>query len=309
MTTTEPELYYDPFDFEIDSNPYPVWRRLREESPLYYNERYDFYALSRFDDVERGLVDWGTYSSAKGTILELIKSDMEIPPGSIIFEDPPGHDLHRGLLSRVFTPEEDERHRAQGPGVLRPHPRPARRLGRLRLHRRPRRGDADAHHRHAARHPRAGPGGPPRPDRRRAAPGGGHDARSRRHLRQHPGRGVRGLHRLAVEAPLRRPHDRAAPGRVRGRGRHHAPPQPRRGPRLREPPRRRRQRDHHPAHRLDRQAPGRAPRPAPAGGRGPRPRPRHHRGGAAVRVALAGAGPRTSPATSSTTAGSSPRAA
>src|SRR5436305_2037616 len=57
-------------------------------------------------DVERGLVDWGTYSSAKGTVLELIKSGMEIPPGSIIFEDPPSHDMHRGLVSRVFTPRK-----------------------------------------------------------------------------------------------------------------------------------------------------------------------------------------------------------
>jgi cytochrome P450 len=106
MTTTEPELYYDPFDFEIDADPYPIWRRMREEQPLYYNERYDFYAVSRFADVERGLVDWRTYSSAKGTLLELIKADMEIPPGSIIFEDPPGHDIHRSLLSRVFTPKK-----------------------------------------------------------------------------------------------------------------------------------------------------------------------------------------------------------
>jgi cytochrome P450 len=106
MTATEPDLYYDPYDFEIDADPYPVWRRMREEQPLYYNERYDFYALSRFDDVERGLVDWRRYSSAKGSILELIRSGMEIPPGSIIFEDPPHHDLHRGLLSRVFTPRK-----------------------------------------------------------------------------------------------------------------------------------------------------------------------------------------------------------
>jgi len=106
VTTTEPELYYDPYDFEIDADPYPIWRRLREEQPLYHNERYDFYALSRFEDVERGLVDWRTYSSAKGTLLELIKADFEIPPGSIIFEDPPGHDVHRSLLSRVFTPRK-----------------------------------------------------------------------------------------------------------------------------------------------------------------------------------------------------------
>jgi cytochrome P450 len=100
------DLYYDPYDFEIDADPYPIWKRLREEQPLYYNERYDFYALSRFADVERALVDWRTYSSAHGTLLEIMKSGMEIPAGSIIFEDPPNHDLHRGLLSRVFTPRK-----------------------------------------------------------------------------------------------------------------------------------------------------------------------------------------------------------
>jgi cytochrome P450 len=104
MSTTE--LYYDPFDFEIDTDPYPIWRRLREEAPLYYNERYDFFALSRFDDVKQGLLDWRTYSSARGTLLELIKNDFEVPPGFIIFEDPVGHDLHRGLLSRAFTPKK-----------------------------------------------------------------------------------------------------------------------------------------------------------------------------------------------------------
>ncbi|MET0148923.1 MAG: cytochrome P450, partial [Acidimicrobiales bacterium] len=47
MTATESDLYYDPYDFEIDADPYPVWKRLRDERPLYYNERYDFFALSR----------------------------------------------------------------------------------------------------------------------------------------------------------------------------------------------------------------------------------------------------------------------
>lgn len=103
-TTSDADLYYDPYDFDIDADPYPVFRRLREEQPLYYNERYDFFALSRFDDVQAASVDWKTYISGKGTLLEIIKSDIELPPGSIIFEDPPNHDLHRGLLSRVFTP-------------------------------------------------------------------------------------------------------------------------------------------------------------------------------------------------------------
>ena len=103
-STTSAELYYDPFDFDIDDDPYPVWKRLRDEAPLYWNERYEFFALSRFHDVENALKDWKTFSSAKGTLLELIKADIELPPGTFIFEDPPAHDLHRGLLSRVFTP-------------------------------------------------------------------------------------------------------------------------------------------------------------------------------------------------------------
>src|SRR3954447_10415627 len=104
MTITDSEIYYDPYDTTIDADPYPVWKRLRDERPLYYNEKHDFYALSRFADVENGLSDWKTYISGKGTLLEIIKSGMEVPPGSIIFEDPPDHDLHRALLSRVFRP-------------------------------------------------------------------------------------------------------------------------------------------------------------------------------------------------------------
>ena len=106
MTTTGSELYYDPYDFVIDTDPYPVWKRLRDEQPLYFNDKYDFYALSRFADVEKGLLDVKTYSSAKGSLLELIKADIQMPPGTFIFEDPPTHDLHRGLLSRVFTPKK-----------------------------------------------------------------------------------------------------------------------------------------------------------------------------------------------------------
>ncbi|HUR76867.1 MAG TPA: cytochrome P450 [Acidimicrobiales bacterium] len=98
------DLYYDPYDFEIDADPYPVWKRLREEAPLYYNEKHDFFALSRFADVEPALVDAKTYSSAKGSVLEIIKANVQMPPGIFIFEDPPQHTMHRGLLSRVFTP-------------------------------------------------------------------------------------------------------------------------------------------------------------------------------------------------------------
>lgn len=98
------EIYYDPYDFEIDADPHPIWRRMRDEAPLYRNERYGFWALSRFEDVAPALVDWRTYSSARGTVLELLRGGAKIPPGTILFEDPPLHDAHRALLSRLFTP-------------------------------------------------------------------------------------------------------------------------------------------------------------------------------------------------------------
>ena len=102
------DIYYDPYDFDIDADPYPVWRRLREEAPLYYNDKFDFFALSRFDDVEKVMVDWRTYRSGKGSVLDAIKLGIPIAPGNILMEDPPDHDLHRGLVSRVFTPRRME---------------------------------------------------------------------------------------------------------------------------------------------------------------------------------------------------------
>ncbi|MGO9929986.1 MAG: cytochrome P450 [Mycobacterium sp.] len=99
-------VYYDPWDTDLNADPYPMFKRLRDDAPLYYNERHDFYALSRFDDVNRALVDYQTFSSAKGVVLEILKSGMEIPLGTVVFEDPPIHDIHRNLLSRAFTPRK-----------------------------------------------------------------------------------------------------------------------------------------------------------------------------------------------------------
>jgi cytochrome P450 len=97
-------VHWDPYDAAFTRDPYPVFARLREETPLYYDDKHDFYALSRFTDCQRGLADWQTYSSARGDILEIIKAGIEMPPGTLIFEDPPVHDIHRRLLTRVFTP-------------------------------------------------------------------------------------------------------------------------------------------------------------------------------------------------------------
>ncbi|SER95115.1 Cytochrome P450 [Mycobacterium sp. 88mf] len=104
--STTSDVYFDPYDVEINANPYPTFARLREESPLYYNEQHDFYALSRFADVNKGLVDHETFSSARGAIIELIKANIDIPSGALIFEDPPIHTVHRKLLARMFTPRK-----------------------------------------------------------------------------------------------------------------------------------------------------------------------------------------------------------
>ncbi len=103
-TTTAPELYWDPFDTVIDTDPYPVWKRMRDEAPVYRNERFDFYALSRFADVEAGHKDPATFLSGRGTVLELMSGADMSHTGQMIFMDPPDHTTLRSLVSRAFTP-------------------------------------------------------------------------------------------------------------------------------------------------------------------------------------------------------------
>jgi len=127
------DLAYDPYDEAIDLDPHGIWRRLRDEAPLYYHEQYDFYALSRFADVMTASLDWQTYSSARGTVLELIDTtppsavsdDSSDAFGMMIFMDPPGHDDLRRLVSRAFTPRRvaalEDRTRALCARFLDPH--------------------------------------------------------------------------------------------------------------------------------------------------------------------------------------------
>jgi cytochrome P450 len=96
------DLYYDPYDYDIDADPHPVWRRLRDEAPVYFNERHGFYALSRFADVLAAHLDPQTFSSARTTVLEMMDQPFPDPP--MIFMDPPEHTRFRKLVSRTFTP-------------------------------------------------------------------------------------------------------------------------------------------------------------------------------------------------------------
>src|SRR5215510_3062896 len=106
MTVAASEVYYDPYDIGLNADPYPMFRRLREEAPLYYNAEHEFFAVSRFSDVSKSLVDHETFSSGRGAILEWIKGGLEVPSGIVSFEDPPIHNIHRNLLARMFTPRK-----------------------------------------------------------------------------------------------------------------------------------------------------------------------------------------------------------
>jgi cytochrome P450 len=96
-------LEYDPYSYELDADPYPAFKQLRDSAPVYRNERLDFYALTRFQDCFDAFLDWKRYSSARSTVLELM--DQPLPPGSLmIFMDPPRQTRLRNLVSKAFTP-------------------------------------------------------------------------------------------------------------------------------------------------------------------------------------------------------------
>jgi cytochrome P450 len=98
------DLSYDPYDYAIDADPYPVWKRLRDEAPLYRNEELGFYALSRYDDVLQGLLDTDTFLSGHGIVLEMITDEPYANVPMMIMKDPPEHTRLRKLVSRAFTP-------------------------------------------------------------------------------------------------------------------------------------------------------------------------------------------------------------
>ena len=104
MVVTDANVYFDPYEVGINADPYPTYERLREEAPLYHNEHYDFWALARHEDVQKALVNWQVFSSSRGDMLDVLRARIEIPTGIVMWEDPPVHTAHRGLLSRVFTP-------------------------------------------------------------------------------------------------------------------------------------------------------------------------------------------------------------
>src|SRR5207342_1480460 len=106
MTTGTTPVEFDPFSDDFFNDPTEMYRRLRDEAPVYFSEKYGFYALSRFADVLAAHRDWEGFSSAHGIELFLLSKDPEEIASyrNIIMMDPPEHDRFRSLVSRVFTP-------------------------------------------------------------------------------------------------------------------------------------------------------------------------------------------------------------
>jgi cytochrome P450 len=100
---TKPQLVFDPFSEEYFNNPFDIYRRMREEAPLYYDEKEDFYALTRHEDVAAAFKDFESFSSARGCDLAMVRKG-DVPQKSIIFMDPPDHRHMRSLLNKAFTP-------------------------------------------------------------------------------------------------------------------------------------------------------------------------------------------------------------
>ena len=99
------DIYYDPFDYTIDQNPYPIWERMREEAPLYWNEKYGFWAVTRFEDVWSAYHNTETFSSTHGVSLDMMTDMATDMTYMMIFMDPPEHFNFRRLVSAPFAPK------------------------------------------------------------------------------------------------------------------------------------------------------------------------------------------------------------
>jgi cytochrome P450 len=100
-------MEFDPLSADFFDDPYETYRWLRDDRPAYYNERYGFWALSRYEDVILASRDWQTFTSTKGITLDQLAAEGlgDLAMSSIIFMDPPEHERLRKLVSRVFTPK------------------------------------------------------------------------------------------------------------------------------------------------------------------------------------------------------------
>lgn len=91
---------YNPFSRDAQTNPYPIYRWMRDEAPVYHSPNIGFYAISRFADVLQAHLEPGTFLSNHGPSIEDFDSSADV----LIAQDPPVHTWQRKIISRVFTP-------------------------------------------------------------------------------------------------------------------------------------------------------------------------------------------------------------
>ncbi|EME64945.1 cytochrome p450 monooxygenase [Rhodococcus ruber BKS 20-38] len=98
-------LLFDPYDYDFHEDPYPLYRRLREEAPLYRNDDLGFWALSRHSDVVAAFRDHTRLSSANGVSLDPSAYGPHAHKVmSFLAMDDPRHMRMRRLVSEGFTP-------------------------------------------------------------------------------------------------------------------------------------------------------------------------------------------------------------
>jgi cytochrome P450 len=103
LVSPEAPVHWDPL--LVLDDPYPTYRRLRDEAPLYRDEERGVWALSRFDDVQSAARDWQTFSSGEGNDQDDGRQLFE-PAGDLAGIDPPDHTRLRKALRSAFTPAE-----------------------------------------------------------------------------------------------------------------------------------------------------------------------------------------------------------
>jgi cytochrome P450 len=97
-------MEFDPYSDAFFDDPYDTYRWMREEAPVYYSDRWDFYALTRNADVVAAHRDWETFSSAYGVTLDALSMRHRFDElNMLILLDPPEHERLRKLVRQVFT--------------------------------------------------------------------------------------------------------------------------------------------------------------------------------------------------------------
>jgi cytochrome P450 len=87
----------------LAGDPFPAFRRLREEAPVYWHPTPGFWTLTRHEDVVAVSRDPATFCSSRGILLSDIERPV-MPRQSIIYIDPPEHAKYRKLVQPAFGP-------------------------------------------------------------------------------------------------------------------------------------------------------------------------------------------------------------